>query len=158
MKNCGYRFHILVTTRDFVEGVLVRSIIPRNNPPLILHDRVLSIIQVKHATIHVWQPGRKIRLQSALVWPCCFTSNLWFCLVKAWADAFRSSPDLTGVVSVYEDLRRKGLEFPMTELDGYSPAQPQKKVQACLVHSLLFSGCYLSSSVILLSGHFCAFA
>ncbi|XP_042361731.1 target of Myb protein 1 isoform X4 [Plectropomus leopardus] len=90
VKNCGYRFHILVTTRDFVEGVLVRAIIPRNNPPLILHDRVLSIIQ-------------------------------------AWADAFRSSPDLTGVVSVYEDLRRKGLEFPMTELDGYSPVQPQKK-------------------------------
>ncbi|KAM7386363.1 hypothetical protein PAMA_009132 [Pampus argenteus] len=90
VKNCGYRFHILVTTRDFIEGVLVRSIIPRNSPPLILHDRVLSIIQ-------------------------------------AWADAFRSSPDLTGVVSVYEDLRRKGLEFPMTELDGYSPVQAPKK-------------------------------
>ncbi|XP_020481797.2 target of Myb protein 1 isoform X4 [Labrus bergylta] len=92
VKNCGYRFHILVTTRDFVEGVLVRSIIPRNNPPLVLHDRVLSIIQ-------------------------------------AWADAFRSSPDLTGVVSVYEDLRRKGLEFPMTELDGYTPVQAQKPVK-----------------------------
>ncbi|XP_034449575.1 target of Myb protein 1 isoform X2 [Hippoglossus hippoglossus] len=90
VKNCAYRFHILVTTRDFVEGVLVRAIIPRNNPPLILHDRVLSIVQ-------------------------------------AWADAFRSSPDLTGVVSVYEDLRRKGLEFPMTELDGYSPDQPPKQ-------------------------------
>ncbi|XP_069380994.1 target of Myb1 membrane trafficking protein isoform X4 [Paralichthys olivaceus] len=90
VKNCAYRFHILVTTRDFVEGVLVRSIIPRNNPPVILHNRVLSIIQ-------------------------------------AWADAFRSSPDLTGVVSVYEDLRRKGLEFPMTELDGYSPVQPPKQ-------------------------------
>ncbi|XP_054616144.1 target of Myb protein 1 isoform X4 [Dunckerocampus dactyliophorus] len=93
VKNCGYRFHILVTTRDFIEGVLVRSIIPRNNPPLIVHDRVLSIIQ-------------------------------------AWADAFRSSPDLTGVVSVYEDLRRKGLEFPMTELDGYSPVQAPKRVKA----------------------------
>ncbi|XP_026217387.1 target of Myb protein 1 isoform X6 [Anabas testudineus] len=92
VKNCGYRFHILVTTRDFIEGVLVRSIVPRNNPPLVLHDRVLSIIQ-------------------------------------AWADAFRSSPDLTGVVSVYEDLRRKGLEFPMTELDGYSPVQAPKKVK-----------------------------
>ncbi|XP_051244010.1 target of Myb protein 1 isoform X3 [Dicentrarchus labrax] len=90
VKNCGYRFHILVTTRDFVEGVLVRTIIPRNNPPLVLHDRVLSIVQ-------------------------------------AWADAFRSSPDLTGVVSVYEDLRRKGLEFPMTELDGYSPVQATQK-------------------------------
>ncbi|XP_068575255.1 target of Myb1 membrane trafficking protein isoform X1 [Cebidichthys violaceus] len=90
VKNCGYKLHILVTTRDFVEGVLVRSIIPKNNPPLVLHDRVLSIVQ-------------------------------------AWADAFRSSPDLTGVVSVYEDLRRKGLEFPMTELDGYLPAQAPKK-------------------------------
>lgn len=48
VKNCGYKFHVLVTTRDFVEGVLVRSIIPKNNPPLILHDRVLSIVQVKH--------------------------------------------------------------------------------------------------------------
>jgi len=58
------------------------------------------------------------------------SSNLWVSLVKAWADAFRSSPDLTGVVSVYEDLRRKGLEFPMTELDGYSPAQDPQKVRA----------------------------
>ncbi|XP_072224965.1 target of Myb1 membrane trafficking protein isoform X4 [Leuresthes tenuis] len=90
VKNCGYRFHILVTTRDFIEGVLVRAIIPRNNPPLVVHDRVLGIIQ-------------------------------------AWADAFRSSPDLTGVVSVYEDLRRKGLEFPVTELDGYTPVQGPKK-------------------------------
>ncbi|KAM6957112.1 target of Myb1 membrane trafficking protein [Aplochiton taeniatus] len=84
VKNCGHKFHVLVSTRDFVEGVLVRAIIPKNNPPLVLHDKVLSIIQ-------------------------------------AWADAFRSTPDLTGVVFVYEDLRRKGLEFPMTELDGYSP-------------------------------------
>ncbi|XP_024128552.1 target of Myb protein 1 isoform X5 [Oryzias melastigma] len=90
VKNCGNRFHILVTTRDFIEGVLVRSIIPSNNPPLIVHDRVLGIIQ-------------------------------------AWADAFRSSPDLTGVVSVYEDLRRKGLEFPVTPLEGYTPVQGTKK-------------------------------
>ncbi|KAM9784500.1 target of Myb protein 1 isoform X4 [Syngnathus typhle] len=93
VKNCGYRFHILVTTRDFIEGVLVRSIIPRNNPPLIVHDRVLGVIQ-------------------------------------AWADAFRSSPDLTGVVSVYEDLRRKGLEFPTTELEGYPSAHAPKRVGA----------------------------
>uniref|UniRef100_A0A3Q2XS71 Target of myb1 membrane trafficking protein n=1 Tax=Hippocampus comes TaxID=109280 RepID=A0A3Q2XS71_HIPCM len=93
VKNCGYRFHILVTTRDFIEGVLVRSIIPRNNPPLIVHDRVLGIVQ-------------------------------------AWADAFRSSPDLTGVVSVYEDLRRKGLEFPVTELDGYPPVQAPKRTSS----------------------------
>ncbi|KAI1886765.1 hypothetical protein AGOR_G00199170 [Albula goreensis] len=84
VKNCGHRFHVLVATREFVEGVLVRAILPKNNPPMALHDRVLSLIQ-------------------------------------AWADAFRSSPSLSGVVSVYEDLRRRGLEFPMTDLDALSP-------------------------------------
>nr|KAF6454124.1 target of myb1 membrane trafficking protein [Molossus molossus] len=48
---------------------------------------------------------------------------------QSWADAFRSSPDLTGVVAVYEDLRRKGLEFPMTDLDMLSPIHtPQRTV------------------------------
>ncbi|XP_061084072.1 target of Myb1 membrane trafficking protein-like isoform X1 [Conger conger] len=84
VKNCGHRFHVLVSTREFVEGVLVRAILPKNNPPMPLHDKVLSLIQ-------------------------------------AWADAFRSAPSLTGVVSVYEDLRRRGLEFPMTDLDALSP-------------------------------------
>uniref|UniRef100_A0A2K5I4R9 VHS domain-containing protein n=1 Tax=Colobus angolensis palliatus TaxID=336983 RepID=A0A2K5I4R9_COLAP len=84
VKNCGHRFHVLVASQDFVESVLVRTILPKNNPPTIVHDKVLNLIQ-------------------------------------SWADAFRSSPDLTGVVTIYEDLRRKGLEFPMTDLDMLSP-------------------------------------
>ncbi|XP_035956104.2 target of Myb1 membrane trafficking protein isoform X2 [Halichoerus grypus] len=92
VKNCGHRFHLLVASQDFVEGVLVRTILPKNNPPTIVHDKVLHLIQ-------------------------------------SWADAFRSSPDLTGVVAVYEDLRRKGLEFPMTDLDMLSPIHtPQRTV------------------------------
>ncbi|XP_068799701.1 target of Myb1 membrane trafficking protein isoform X3 [Struthio camelus] len=92
VKNCGHRFHVLVASQDFVEGVLVRTILPKNNPPAIVHDKVLTLIQ-------------------------------------SWADAFRSSPDLTGVVTVYEDLRRKGLEFPMTDLDMLSPIHtPQRTV------------------------------
>ena len=46
MKNCGHRFHILVTEQEFVEGVLVRCILPKYNPPTALQDRVLSLIQV----------------------------------------------------------------------------------------------------------------
>lgn len=84
VKNCGHRFHVLVTSQDFVEGVLVRCILPKYNPPTALHDRVLSLIQ-------------------------------------SWADAFRSAPSLSGVVHVYDDLRRRGLEFPMTDLDALSP-------------------------------------
>ncbi|XP_060696757.1 TOM1-like protein 2 isoform X4 [Hemiscyllium ocellatum] len=84
VKNCGHRFHILVANRDFVDGVLVKIVLPKNNPPAIVQDKVLGLIQ-------------------------------------AWADAFRSSPDLTGVVHIYEELKRKGMEFPMADLDALSP-------------------------------------
>ncbi|XP_023604863.1 LOW QUALITY PROTEIN: TOM1-like protein 2, partial [Myotis lucifugus] len=47
----------------------------------------------------------------------------------AWADAFRSSPDLTGVVHIYEELKRKGVEFPNADLDALSPIHtPQRSV------------------------------
>uniref|UniRef100_A0A3Q1BI19 Target of myb1 like 2 membrane trafficking protein n=1 Tax=Amphiprion ocellaris TaxID=80972 RepID=A0A3Q1BI19_AMPOC len=94
VKNCGHRFHALVTSRDFVDGVLVKIISPKNNPPTIVQDKVLALIQ-------------------------------------AWADAFRSSPDLTGVVQIYEELKRKGIEFPMSELETLSPIHtPQRSASA----------------------------
>uniref|UniRef100_A0A673KML7 Target of myb1 like 2 membrane trafficking protein n=1 Tax=Sinocyclocheilus rhinocerous TaxID=307959 RepID=A0A673KML7_9TELE len=92
VKNCGHRFHIHIANRDFIEGVLVKIITPKTNPPAIVQDKVLSLIQ-------------------------------------AWADAFRSSPDLTGVVHIYEELKRKGVEFPMADLDALSPIHtPQRGV------------------------------
>ncbi|XP_040830456.1 TOM1-like protein 2 isoform X6 [Ochotona curzoniae] len=49
--------------------------------------------------------------------------------LTAWADAFRSSPDLTGVVHIYEELKRKGVDFPMADLDALSPIHtPQRSV------------------------------
>ncbi|XP_066120536.1 TOM1-like protein 2 isoform X9 [Saccopteryx bilineata] len=92
VKNCGHRFHILVANRDFIDSVLVKIISPKNNPPAIVQDKVLALIQ-------------------------------------AWADAFRSSPDLTGVVHIYEELKRKGVEFPAADLDALSPIHtPQRSV------------------------------
>uniref|UniRef100_H3B1F2 Target of myb1 like 2 membrane trafficking protein n=1 Tax=Latimeria chalumnae TaxID=7897 RepID=H3B1F2_LATCH len=92
VKNCGHRFHMLVANRDFIDGVLVKIISPKNNPPTIVQDKVLALIQ-------------------------------------AWADAFRSCPDLTGVVHIYEELKRKGIEFPMADLDALSPIHtPQRSV------------------------------
>ncbi|XP_056609952.1 target of Myb protein 1 isoform X2 [Triplophysa dalaica] len=94
VKNCGHKFHSYVSTRDFVENVLVQTIVPKNNPPLILQERVLTMIQ-------------------------------------AWSDAFRSSPDLTGVVTVYEDLRRKGVQFPINQSNGCSPIQtPNRTIES----------------------------
>ncbi|XP_017339687.1 TOM1-like protein 2 isoform X1 [Ictalurus punctatus] len=93
VKNCGYRFHALVTTRDFIDGVLVKVISPKNNPPAIVQDKVLALIQ-------------------------------------AWADAFRSSPDLTGVVHVYEEMKRKGIEFPRSDLETLSPIHTPQRLQS----------------------------
>ncbi|XP_029293903.1 TOM1-like protein 2 isoform X2 [Cottoperca gobio] len=90
VKNCGHRFHVQVASRDFIDGVLVKVISPKTNPPTIVQDKVLALIQ-------------------------------------AWADAFRSCPDLTGVVHIYEELKRKGIEFPMADLDALSPIHtPQR--------------------------------
>ncbi|KAF6300024.1 target of myb1 like 2 membrane trafficking protein [Rhinolophus ferrumequinum] len=91
VKNCGHRFHILVASRDFIDSVLVKIISPKNNPPTIVQDKVLALIQ-------------------------------------AWADAFRSSPDLTGVVHIYEELKRKGVEFPMADLDALSPIHTPQRI------------------------------
>uniref|UniRef100_A0A8C7N2N1 Target of myb1 like 2 membrane trafficking protein n=1 Tax=Oncorhynchus kisutch TaxID=8019 RepID=A0A8C7N2N1_ONCKI len=92
VKNCGHRFHVLVANRDFIDGVLVKIISPKTNPPTIVQDKVLALIQ-------------------------------------AWADAFRSSPDLTGVVHIYEELKRKGIEFPMADLDTLSPIHTPQRVR-----------------------------
>lgn len=64
---------------------------------------------------------------------------------------------------MYEDLRRKGLEFPMTELNGYTSAQPQQKVprRERRLHSPLTNTWVLRPAVSLLTllwGSFCAFS
>lgn len=50
-------------------------------------------------------------------------------LIQAWADAFRSKPEMSGVVSVYQDLLAKGIEFPPTDLDSLAPIHTPQKVR-----------------------------
>lgn len=74
---------------------------------------------------------------------------LWLCHVlsfKAWSDAFRSSPDLTGVVTVYEDLRRKGVQFPINQSNGCSPIQTPNRVQQ--IHILTNQILFLERSIL----------
>lgn len=91
VKNCGRRFHLLVTNKEFVQE-LVKLIGPKNDPPTAVQEKVLSLIQ-------------------------------------CWADAFKGIPEMTGVVQVYQDLKQKGVEFPMTDLDAMAPIHtPQRSV------------------------------
>ncbi|ODN02188.1 TOM1-like protein 2 [Orchesella cincta] len=89
VKNCGKRFHILVCQKDFGQE-LVKLIGPKNDPPTIVQEKVLGLIQ-------------------------------------SWADTFRGQPELVGIVQLYEDLKSKGIEFPMTDLDSMVPILTPKR-------------------------------
>lgn len=52
-------------------------------------------------------------------------------LIQSWADAFQGNPDMQGVCQAYQDLKLKGIEFPMTDLDAMAPIHtPQRTVPA----------------------------
>lgn len=76
--------------------------------------------------------------------------------LQAWADAFRSSPDLTGVVHIYEELKRKGVEFPMADLDALSPIHtPQRvrwKTEVCSENTFIFHRKWSERCSVLLQG------
>lgn len=90
VKNCGKAFHVLVANKEFIQE-LVKLIGPKNDPPAVVQEKVLNLIQV-------------------------------------WADAFRSQPDLNGVVQVYQELKNKGIEFPMTDMDTMAPIFTPQRV------------------------------
>ncbi|XP_048487572.1 target of Myb protein 1 isoform X1 [Plutella xylostella] len=91
VKNCGKPLHVLACHKEFISE-LVKLIGPKNDPPTIVQDKVLSLIQ-------------------------------------CWADAFQTQPDLQGVVLIYNELKQKGVEFPMTDLDAMAPIfTPQRSV------------------------------
>lgn len=49
-------------------------------------------------------------------------------LIQIWADAFKSQPDLSGVVQVYQELKSKGIEFPVADLDAIAPIYTPQRV------------------------------
>lgn len=90
VKNCGKAFHLLVANKEFIQD-LVKLIGPKNDPPAVVQEKVLNLIQI-------------------------------------WADAFRSQPDLNGVVQVYQELKSKGIEFPVADLDAMAPIYTPQRV------------------------------
>lgn len=69
---------------------------PKNDPPMIVQEKVLSLIQ-------------------------------------SWADAFYNQPDMSPVVQIYRDLKAKGIEFPMTDLDAMAPIHTPQKVSVVII-------------------------
>lgn len=101
VKNCGKAFHALVANKEFIQD-LVKLIGPKNDPPAVVQEKVLNLIQI-------------------------------------WADAFRSQPDLNGVVQVYQELKSKGIEFPVADLDAMAPIYTPQRVSALRNRLIEFS-------------------
>lgn len=74
-------------------------------------------------------------------------------LSQAWADAFRSSPDLTGVVQIYEELKRKGIDFPTSELETLSPIHTPQRVGGAARLRFFFSSVRPDFFLIIISCH-----
>ena len=51
MKNCGRRFHIQVANKDFLND-MVKVIGPKYDPPQVVQEKVLSLIQVIFLLTH----------------------------------------------------------------------------------------------------------
>lgn len=108
VKNCDRRFHYLVAQKEFAQD-LVKLIGPKYDPPQAIQEKVLSLIQVRCTS-----SARGFRMQLLAYFQC-------------WADAFRGQSDLKGVCEVYDELKSKGIEFPMTDLDAMAPIYTPKR-------------------------------
>lgn len=50
-------------------------------------------------------------------------------LIQTWAETFRHQPHTQGVVRVYQELKVRGIQFPMTDLDALAPIiTPERSV------------------------------
>ncbi len=47
---------------------------------------------------------------------------------QTWADAFKGQPELKEVEKQYQDLKKKGIEFPMADLDKMAPIHTPARV------------------------------
>lgn len=134
VKNGQPHVHSQIMRKDFIQVRCVGSALiqcellqqlvviigPKYDPPQVVQEKVLGMIQVSAF--------------AALLLPF-----LTHC--QMWADAFRGMPSCAGVCEVYDELKTKGVEFPMQDLDTMAPIlTPQRTVQpqAQVLFSTLF--------------------
>ena len=103
---------------------LVKVIGPKNDPPQVVQEKVLSLIQVS-AACRITLFGQSEYELACLHW--------LLALLQTWADAFQGSPELKEVGKTYMELKSKGIEFPMTDLDGMAPIHTPARVCHCCI-------------------------
>lgn len=157
VKNCGRRVHIHVANKDFLQE-MIKIIGPKNDPPQVVQEKVLNMIQVRNNTTYMYVCIACSKTISLIDWKMVHSK---FCVnhklrpafrklnvitrkyseitiifvvnLQTWADAFQGSPDLKEVGKVYQDLKNKGIEFPMTDLDNMAPIHTPARVSSTLI-------------------------
>lgn len=61
--------------------------------------------------------------------PPAEVQNKVLSLIQTWAETFRHQPHNQGVVQVYQELKAKGIQFPMTDLDATAPIITPERVR-----------------------------
>lgn len=88
---------------------------------------------------------------------CGLVSLLWRCfavLFQTWADAFQGIDDLKEVEKVCKELKEKGMEFPMTDLDRIAPIHTPARVGFNAQNQLLLLLLLASFCRVILVMHF----
>ena len=86
VKNCGKRFHLLVAHKDFLQE-LIKIIGPKNDPPQVVQEKILSLIQViTNNTVIIKSPKIDcIQLETLFIYLVvrdCYQVQLYY----FWAD------------------------------------------------------------------------
>ncbi|XP_054286720.1 target of Myb1 membrane trafficking protein-like isoform X2 [Macrosteles quadrilineatus] len=125
VKNCGRRFHVLVCNKEFVQE-LVKLIAPspplswlQNLPPSLQNLSAFSLSSQYSPIGNGGGPKND---------PPTAVQEKVLSLIQSWADAFNTQPEMSGVVQIYQDLKSKGIEFPMTDLDAMAPIHTPQRV------------------------------
>ena len=58
-------------------------------------------------------------------------------LIQSWADTFKNQPHTQGVVQIFQELKSKGIEFPMTDLDAMAPIITPERVGILINEQIL---------------------
>ena len=80
-----------------------------------MHNKVFVLLSLNHQTEVIF-----------CLAPFCMPCLLY---LQTWADAFKGSPELKEVEKIYLDLKGKGIEFPMTDLDNLAPIHTPARVR-----------------------------
>ena len=137
-NNCNKRFQVMLANKEFLQE-LKSMIGPKLQPPIIIQEKVLYLIQVNSLMpgplenvyfliINTWNTYQinafKLRPKFKLLEDFLIYFNF---ILKHWATIFKYDQDFKTIESFYTELRTKGIDFPVYDPESASFAENAEK-------------------------------